>query len=322
MQFNQIKQFHTYMNTSKLLLLLFCCTFILSCGKKPTENQQRVNAVIGDISYTAKFDSNPDDANENLRIQTHLKYVEQVLRSKNTANLSKEQKENRIKMLNLLKEYWANGVFPKNYDYPNQRIPCFIDKNGIICAVGYLIEKTAGRDIAEAINSKFKYEYLMGMKDQVINNWIEASGLTKIECAMIQPNYGPYNNGYISPRYGITSSLVGGLNLSLNTMNIIQISKTSNNKTAPIIGLFTGASQIILGATTYPKDNFGFTNNYGQRNLSLMNIGLGATTVFLSSYNLIVNRNSKIDLFFSYNPNNFATPNNNMGMSLNLIKRL
>lgn len=85
------------------------------------------------------------------------------------------------------------------------------------------------------------------MKDQKIDSWIQTSGLTKEECAMIQPAYGPApTDNYISPTYGISSSLLGGLSLSLNTINGIQISKGANSKIVPILGLITGAGQIRL----------------------------------------------------------------------------
>ena len=105
------------------------------------------------------------------------------------SSLTKEQKSNRLKMLDLLHMYWTKGIFPKNYDYPGRRIPCFIDKDGNICAVGYLIAQTAGREVAERINAKFKYDYLLEMNDKTIDAWVEASGLSKVECAMIQPSY-------------------------------------------------------------------------------------------------------------------------------------
>lgn len=247
------------------------------------------------------------------------------MRSKDISSLTVEQKETRLKMLDLLNEYWTAGVFPKNYDYQDQRIPCFIDQEGNICAVGYLIEQTAGRQVAEEINSKFKYEYLLAMNDQTVDSWVQASGLTKEECAMIQPTYGPTpTDNYISPKYGVSSSLIGGLNLSLNTINGIQISKGANNKTVPILGLVTGASQITLGALNYPKGQMtmnGIVVNQSQRNLSLINIGLGASTMILSSWNLITNRKPK-EKSLSWNIYSFPTQDNNMGLGFSLTKRL
>jgi hypothetical protein len=314
------------MKTSNFILTILVLTILASCNRKTTEIDQTVNAVVGDISYIQTFGHQPTkETDENARLQTHLKYVEKFLRNKNISSLTAEQKENRVKMLDLLNEYWIAGVFPKNYDYPDQRIPCFIDKDGNICAVGYLIEQTAGRQIAEKINSKFKYEYLLATNDQTVDSWIQASGLTKEECAMIQPTYGtaPTNN-YISPAYGVSSSLFGGLNLSLNTINGIQISKGANNKTVPILGLITGAGQITLGALNYPKEQMtmnGILVNQSQRNLSLINIGLGTSTMILSSWNLITNRKPK-EKSLSWNIYSIPTQDSNTGLGFSLTKRL
>jgi len=114
-----------------------------------------------------------------------------LLRKKDVSNLSDDLKTRRIHLLDLLNEYWTNGIFPKNYDYVGQRKPCFIDKDGAICAVGYLIEKTTSRQVADYINSKHKYDELLTMNNSTVNNWVLTSGLTIEECAMIQPTYGP-----------------------------------------------------------------------------------------------------------------------------------
>ncbi len=300
-------------------------TILASCNRQSNEMDQTVNALIGDISFMEILGQQPtNETDENVRLQTHLKYVEKLLRSKDVSSLTKEQKENRLKMLDLLNQYWTAGVFPKNYDYPDQRIPCFIDKDGSVCAVGFLIEQTAGRQIAEEINSKFKYEYLLAMNDQTIDRWVQSSGFTKEECAMIQPTYGstPTDN-YISPAYGVSSSLVSGLNLSLNTINGIQISKGANSKTVPILGLITGAGQITLGALNYPKEHMTWGGTYvnpSQRNLSLINIGLGTSTLILSSWNLITNRKLK-EKSFSWNVYSFPTLGNTAGLGFNFTKR-
>ncbi len=315
------------MKTSKFILTaFFLLTVLAGCNRKYNEMNQTVNAIIGDISFIETLGQQPtSETDEKVRLQTHLKYVEKLLRNKDVSSLTKEQKANRLKMLDLLNEYWTAGVFPKNYDHPDQRIPCFIDKDGNVCAVGFLIEQTAGRQIAEEINSKFKYDYLLAMNDQTIDIWVQSSGFTKEECAMIQPAYGPAStDNYISPTYGISSSLIGGLNLSLNTINGIQISKGGNNKTVPILGMVAGIGQVTLGVLNYPEEQMSFNGilvNESQRNLSLINIGIGTSTIILSSWNLITNRNPK-EKSLSWNIYSFPTQENNMGIGFRLTKRL
>ena len=165
-------------------------SFPLASAQSPRD-VQTINPIIGDISFVEKFGELPTDATgEDLRIQTHLAYAENLLRGKDVSHLSADMRQTRTHMLDLLHDYWNRGAFPRNYDYAQTRKPCFIDKNGTICAVGYLVEQTAGREAAEAINDKFKYAFVMEMNDPMVDDWIAMSGLTKEECATIQPDYG------------------------------------------------------------------------------------------------------------------------------------
>ena len=188
-----------------VIIGMFSLSFV--CAQSPRD-VQTINPVIGDVSFVEKFGHKPDAATcEDLRIQTHLAYAENLLRQKDVSDLSPEMQQKRTHMLDLLHDYWTRGKFPRNYDYKDTRKPCFIDKDGTICAVGYLVEQTSGREAAEAINGKFKYAFVKEMNDALVDNWIASSGLTKEECATIQPDYGggwyscycanqPKNNAY------------------------------------------------------------------------------------------------------------------------------
>ena len=117
-----------------IIFTLIVATLFLVCNTSSVDKSQMVNPLLGDISYESKFGHKPDATTDNnLRIRTHLEYVESLLRSKDVSKLSTDLKTKRNQLLNLLHEYWTNGVFPKNYDYPDQRKTCFIDKDGVIC---------------------------------------------------------------------------------------------------------------------------------------------------------------------------------------------
>ena len=315
------------MKNLTIIFTLTVATQFLGCNKPLVDKSQLVNPLLGDISYESKFGHKPDATTDNnLRIKTHLEYVENLLRNKDVANLSADLQTKRNHLLDLLHDYWTNGVFPKNYDFADQRKPCFIDKDGTICAVGYLVEQTTSRQVADDINSKHKYDELLAMNNITVDNWILTSGLTKEECAMIQPTYGPtpvYTYNHITPAYGISSSIIGGLNLSLNTVNGIQIGKGTTNKTVPIIGLITGAGQIALGSAMFPKEMNSWGTNYtneSQKTLSMVNIGLGTTTMILSVWNLITNRKPK-DKLTTWNIYSFPTQNNNTGIAFSLTRK-
>jgi len=172
-----------------IAVIAFIIMMMFSFSFRYTPKGQAINPIIGDVSFMEKFGYMPDvTTNEDLRISTHLAYVEKLLRQKDVSNLSPELQNRRKHLLDLLNNYWTNGIFPRNYDHGNRR-PCFIDKDGRICAVGYLVEQTAGRQVAEDINLRYKYEYVSAMNDKSVDSWIKNSGLTKEECAIIQPQY-------------------------------------------------------------------------------------------------------------------------------------
>jgi hypothetical protein len=305
-----------------LLTALLC----LTSRKNPGDNRQTINPVLGDISFVSKFGFFPDaNTDEILRIKTHLEYVETYLRNKDVTNLSPERIQNRKHLLDLLHQYRTAGIFPRNYDYADQRKPCFIDKEGRICAVGYLVEQTAGREAAEQINHKYKYEEVLTMNDKNVDDWIAGSGLTKKECAMIQPAYGGWPGGgdgnHISAGYGISSSVLGGTNIAISIINGIKVSKDSKNKTIAIVGLATGATQVMIGALGMPPKIIQDANtNKSKRALAGINIGIGAGTMILSTWNLLKNKKHKENRT-SWNVYSFPVRNNNSGLAVSFSKR-
>ncbi len=301
---------------SPLLLSIAIVAALLSFTQK--DNSQAVNPVIGDISFVNKYGHQPDaNTDDDLRIKTHLEYVENLLRQREVATLPTELQSKRKHLLDLLHTYWTAGVFPKNYDHAGQRKPCFIDKDGNICAVGYLIEQTAGRQAANEINSKHKYDELLAMNDKTIDGWIEGSGLTKEECAMIQPAYA---SNSLDPRYGVNTAIWCGVNLSLCVVNAIQLGKGNEGNTNGVIGLVSGMGQILYGAIKFEANTFGGTINETTNIISMINIGLGTTTMILSGVNLATNHKPKSKLT-TWNIYSFPTQNQSTGLGFSVSRK-
>ena len=208
-----------------LAMLLFCLAFHLP-AQEPTSNVQTINPIIGDESFVDRFGTHPNESTSNeLRIRVHLQYAEQILREKDVSELSEETLQLRSHVLDLLHHYWKKGVFPRNYDYPGERKPCFIDRDGRICAVGYLVEQTTGREVAEYINEKFQYEELMTMSDPVLDEWIKNNGFTKEEMATIQPTYS--NDLWFAKRKSI------GLRGGISCNNVVASPSAAATKSQP-----------------------------------------------------------------------------------------
>ena len=274
---------------------IFLTSILLIGFQIQASDNDLINPIIGNQSFESEFGYAPSITfNDQVRIQTHLAFVENLLRNKNTDGLSNQEKINRDAALDLLHQYWTAGIFPKNYDHPEKRVPCFIDKDETICAVGYLIEKTAGRDVAEKINANHKYEKIMEMHDAIVSDWIAQSGLTLEECAMIQPTYGGdiiYPGNEMNSSYAISSSVLAGCNISLSVINAIQINNGKQSTTLPCIAIITGVGQIMAGAFNYNNDQSDYFN--ATEAVSLINITSGISTVFLSTWNLADNNSDK-----------------------------
>ena len=151
--------------------------------------QTTVNAVLGDTSWILAHRTSPTSLDtEQDRITTHLNYVVAELKANRATSLDKN--ENRQKAIALLEAYIRQARYPSKFDYFPYRRPCFIDDEGTLCAVGYLVEQTAGFEEAARINSLYRYNYIEEMDDQELKAWQQWVGLSMRELAMIQPSYG------------------------------------------------------------------------------------------------------------------------------------
>ncbi|GAB3894421.1 hypothetical protein GCM10028803_09360 [Larkinella knui] len=268
-----------------------------------------VNPLIGDESFVKKFGYKPDaTTDDQLRIRTHLEYVEALLRNRTTRAMSSDQQKKRRFLLDKLREYRQRGAFPKNYDYVDERKPCFIDKDGTICAVGYLVEQTAGRKAAEKINTRYQYATVFEMNDPKLLDWIAQSGLSREECQLIQPTYSPPTPQQIPDKYKITNSyaissaLLNGTNVALIGAQLMN-RPGINPKRTGTWGALTGLATLTLGLVNLERFSYDQTTNYygnrgdysnkAKRSLSMVNIGAGAATTLLSILNVSAYNKSK-----------------------------
>ena len=91
------------MKTTHFALTLCLLFLITACKHQPLNLSNTINPIIGDISFVEKFGRLPDfNTDETLRIQTHLEYVESLLRGKSPVGLTPAQTENRENILDLL----------------------------------------------------------------------------------------------------------------------------------------------------------------------------------------------------------------------------
>lgn len=321
-----------------LLLLALPCLApsMVSSKSTPDHHNQSINAIIGDKSFESLYGYKPPSfLDETFRIQTHLNYVLTLLQQKPVDHLNRTQQHNRGRILELLRRYIRNAQFPVNAAYPDERRPCFIDAGGNICAVGYLLQETAGRAAAEAINAGHQYDYVMDMHEPALEEWAAGNGLTLEECAMIQPTYGPLPAPQtiyydIKTGYGVASGIVGGANLALTVNSFIHGRQLS--KGYHYVSLVTGAGQIILGLTNTRKSGYSsieggnwmtptYVSYKAQNNLSYANIAMGSATLISSAINLAMQKKGK-DQRHSFNVYGVPNEASQWTMGLSFSKRL
>jgi len=314
-------------------LLLYCFLLCIPFTGMGQEKCQEINPVLLDQSFIDKYGTSPGEStSEDLRIHTHLIYVEQLLRRASVEALNASQRAGRSTILDLLHQYATAGKFPVNADYPGERRPCFIDDQGTICAVGYLIEQTKGRELAEEINSKHQYDFLLAMNEPVIELWADEFGLTLEECAMIQPAYGSLPGSEtrvanLPAGYGIASGVLGAGNALINIA--YQSGRWKHDPALPYIGLITGTSQLIMGVANIKRARSDYWFNGGevttsykkQNTVSYINIALGTTTIITSALNLAMNKKmrDKRNAFNLYSNPDYT---NTLSMGLSFTRRI
>jgi len=136
-------------------------------------------------------------AADRARIQRNLAAVEADLRASDVDHLPPALQVERRRNLDRLHSYRLAGEFPRNSRHPGERVPYFIDDDGIVCAVGHLVVESGHLEVAQDIQRHENNARLLTMTHPALPAWIAASGLTAEECARIQPEYCECNDDYV-----------------------------------------------------------------------------------------------------------------------------
>lgn len=124
-------------------------------------------------------------------IQIHLENVLRVLNAADVSGLNNEQQKSRVRLMNILSRYRAEGTFPLNF-YKTERIPVFIDELGTHCAVGFLMKESGYGHLALEIASEDNYIWVKDIQKREVLEWQQKSGFTLEELKLIQGAYDSY----------------------------------------------------------------------------------------------------------------------------------
>lgn len=215
MKIIQLKSIHI---RSFLFLFFFYMTTLSFAypviPQSTTSLYQHLLAINGEwatqgLETTIDLKQNYSFSSHKHRIQTHLKLVEQHLRQKKVSHLSIKQQQNRITQLDVLRQYWQRGLFPKN-TFHSQATPYFVDIYETACAVGYLVLESGEKDLVQQIQQKNNYAYIRDMPYDALHVWADNNGFSIDELAWIQPIYS--SNSF----HGLGNS--GGVNGTVNVL--------------------------------------------------------------------------------------------------------
>ena len=146
-----------------------------------------VDEVLGEGGFNLVYPVVPGNGIPHQTQITHrLIALEMLLRQRDVTSWPAGLRAERARNLDRLHQYRLAASYPRNYDRPSELLPCFIDRDGRICAVGYLVEQSAGHGFAEKINARHQYETIAQMHEPELDRWIARSGLTLAELETIQ----------------------------------------------------------------------------------------------------------------------------------------
>lgn len=221
------------------------------------------------------------------RLRAHFDSVDSELRARPLSGLSASQIERRTHLTAWLREYRNAGAFPLNdkFDYPT---PFFRDRNGTLCAMAYLIDRSGRKDIVDKVAATRNNAYIAELADDpALIAWLDSSGLSVAEAARIQPAY----NGFPDhpPQPGVESDFalasvgLGSVSLATSALNMVKPSYVSG-----LLGIAAGAVSIGVAANH-------FDENRATDRVATAVVGLGAVSLGAGVYGLLEARRNDGD---------------------------
>ena len=186
------------------------------------------------------------------RIRRRFARVEHVLRARDLSLLGPELRQARSRNLDQLHAYWLKARFPRNYDHPERHTPCFIDRDGRVCAVAHLLIESGQVDLARKIVVNANDARVGQMKFPELNAWAAESGLSAEELAFIQPSYpcefnaALYHLNGIAQGYAMLGTLAGAIGLYSVIQNVRNLVRNRVGLFAVLCGLGAGLGLLCL----------------------------------------------------------------------------
>ena len=223
---------------------------------------------------------------EVTRLVRHFDSVDLELRSRDVSHYTASQRANRAKLVSWLRDYRNAGSFPTN-DRFAEPTPFFRDKDGVLCAMAYLIARSGRADIVDKVAATRNNAYIRELVDDpALVTWLDSWGLTAGEAARIQPSYGGDviiypDDDYVESDFALAALGLGSLSLATSAVNVVKPSYFSG-----VLGVIAGTASIIAGASYLGDSDDGDV-------LAGATIGLGAVSVGAGIYGILDARRNR-----------------------------
>ena len=111
--------------------------------------------------------------------------------------MTPDQLAGRARVLAALREYRTRGDFGHNHDFPDARVPHFVDHDDRPCAVAALLRATGEEELVAAVAAANNQAWIVDLsQDERFSLWLERNGLSLWEAARIQvPSIGDAKGG-------------------------------------------------------------------------------------------------------------------------------
>ena len=227
-------------------------------------------------------------AAEVKRLQHHFDSVDVELRSRNVSSLDEMQLVRRAQLVSWLRDYRDAATFPTN-DRFSTPTPFFRDKNGVLCAMAYLIDRSGRSDIVNKVAATRNNAYIRELADDpALIAWLDSSGLSVAEAARIQPTYGGDDviiddDDHVADADAIAAIGLSSFSLASAAVNVVKPSYFSG-----FLGIVAGTASIIAGANWLDE-------NDGTKKIGSVTIGIGAASLGAGIYGVLEARNNDHD---------------------------
>ena len=227
-------------------------------------------------------------AAEVTRLQRHFDSVDVELKLRNVSSLNQAQLAHRAQLAGWLREYRDGATFPTN-DRFAEPTPFFRDKDGVLCAMAYLIDRSGRSDIVNKVAATRNNAYIRELADDpALIAWLDTWGLSVAEAARIQPSYDgdvifPIDDDHVADADAIAAIGLNSISLASAAINVVKPSYLSG-----FLGVVAGTASIIAGASWLDE-------NRGTKRIGSVTIGVGAASLGAGIYGLLEARNNDHD---------------------------